>query len=84
MVKKFIGLIIEKKMKSRILFKASFVEIASDWEERNDLQLQELHSAVQLLLKGEMAYLSLVSKKSVFYISEEMSKNGVIIIQEQV
>jgi len=68
-------------MKSRILFKASFGEFASDWEERTDVELQELHGAVQLLLQGKADYLSLVSKKSMFYISEAMCKNGVILIQ---
>ena len=67
--------------KSRILFKAAFGEFASDWEERTDLELQDLHAAVQLILQGEMTYLSLISKKSTFYISEEMCKNGVILIQ---
>ena len=70
-------------MKSRILFKSSFGEFASDWEERTEVEMQELHAAVQLILQGEMAYLSLVSKKSMFYISEEMCKNGVILIQIQ-
>ncbi len=69
--------------KSRILFKAAFGEFASDWEERTDLEVQELHAAVQMLLQGEMTYLSLVSKKSMFYISEAMCKNGVILIQIQ-
>jgi hypothetical protein len=68
-------------VKSRILFKASFGEFASDWEERTDLELQDLHAAIHSLLQGEAAYLSLVSKKSVFYISEAMCRNGVILIQ---
>tara|TARA_R110000737_G_C14624761_1_gene494656 strand:+ start:58241 stop:58468 length:228 start_codon:yes stop_codon:yes gene_type:complete len=67
--------------KSRILFKSAVGEFASDWEERTDLELQDLHAAVQMIMQGEMAYISLISKKSTFYISEEMVKHGVILIQ---
>ena len=67
--------------KSRILFKASFGEFASDWEERTDLELQDFHAAVQMVLQGKADYISLISKKSTFYVSEEMCKNGVILVQ---
>lgn len=71
----------ETTNRTRILVKSSVGEFASDWEDRTDLELQEVHAAVQMLLQGEMAYMSLISKKSVFYISEEMCKTAVILIQ---
>jgi hypothetical protein len=67
--------------KSRILFKAAFGEFASDWEERTDLELQNLHASVQMILKGKADYIWLISKKSRIYLSEEMCKNGVILVQ---
>lgn len=70
-------------MKSRILVKTAFGDFASDWEERNDVEMQELHAAVQLLLQGEMAYLSLISKKSTIYLSEMMTRNAVVLIQSE-
>lgn len=70
-------------MKSRIYVKTAFGEFASDWEERNEVEMQELHAALQMLLQGEMAYLSLTSGKSTIYVSEMMSRSAVILIQTQ-
>lgn len=71
-------------MKHRILFKTSFGDFASDWEELTNIELQDLHVSVQALVSGATSSISIVSKKSKIYISSEMAQRGVVIIQEQV